>query len=413
MPTTQHNNQTDNAASTAEVSSAQNNDRLLRLCAARLDTLQNDRIVLYAGANLPSEAAIAAYSPALSAYPAMGPRFAKEQPDTDLVSKLEIAVENEINALFGSQWAETRLANCTTANLAVFHTFSRPGDLLLAPAAAHGGHLSQRRGGTPELAGLKVMDLPYDTENDALDTAAAAEMIRRVKPKLVMLGRSVMVKADDIAPVVASAHRVGGKVIFDASHVLGLIAGGMFPNPLALGVDIMTSSTYKTFPGRPHSIIAGRHAQDRRLLSQLIESRMIANCDAGCLPSLLVTLMETRQNGADYARRVCRNTAAMADALRQMEVTVIAAAAHETATHQLLIPMDSSLSPKAAISALEQHGILVGTCADPRVLNEFALRVGTQFMTRQRKDETDFAAIAQKLAKLLQKTAAGRMRYRE
>ncbi|MFE8047781.1 glycine hydroxymethyltransferase [Brenneria goodwinii] len=406
MPITQHNDQTGDAAVTEE------NGALLRLCAARLNTLQNDRIVLYAGANLPSEAAMAAYSPALSAYPAMGPRFAKEQPDTDLVSKLEIAVENEINALFGSQWAETRLANCTTANLAVFHAFSQPGDLLLAPAAAHGGHLSQRRGGTPELAGLKVTDLPYDAENDGLDAAAAAEMILAEKPKLVMLGRSVMIKADDIAPVVASAHRVGGKVIFDASHVLGLIAGGMFPNPLALGVDIMTSSTYKTFPGRPHSIIAGHDAQDRQLLSQLIESRMIANGDAGCLPSLLVTLMETRRNGADYARQICRNTAAMADALRAAGVAVIAARPPQTATHQLLIPMDSSLSPKATITALEQHGILVGTCADPRALNEFALRVGTQFMTRQGKNETDFAAIAQMLAALLEKTAQGRMRYR-
>ncbi|PWC13466.1 PLP-dependent transferase [Brenneria corticis] len=407
MPTTQHNDQADNA-----VSSAEDNNTLLRLCAARLDTLKNDRIVLYAGANLPSEAAMAAYSPALSAYPAMGPRFAKEQPDTDLVSKLEIAVENEVNALFGSQWAETRLANCTTANLAVFHAFSQPGDLLLAPAAAHGGHLSQRRGGTPELAGLKVMDLPYDARHDRLDAVAAAEMILTVKPRLVMLGRSVMIKADDIAPVVAGARQVGAKVIFDASHVLGLIAGGMFPNPLALGVDIMTSSTYKTFPGRPHSIIAGRHADDRRLLSQLIEGRMIANCDAGCLPSLLVTLLETRQDGDDYARQICRNTAAMAEALRAQGVAVIAAQAHETATHQLLIPMDSSMPAKATITALERHGILVGTCADPRALNEFALRVGTQFMTRQGKNETDFAAIARSLAQRLEKTAAGRMRYR-
>ncbi|WP_416414602.1 glycine hydroxymethyltransferase [Pantoea sp. App145] len=390
-------------------SSANDPDALLRAAAARTEVLQHDRIVLYAGANLPSPAAMAAYAPGLSAYPAMGPAFDKEQPDTGLVSALEVALTQEINGLLGSTWAETRLPNCTTANLAVFHTFTKPGDLLLAPAAAHGGHLSQRRDGTPALAGLRVTDLPFEVNNCCLDAAAAADQVRLLRPTMVMLGRSVMIKPDDVEPVVAAAREVGAVTVFDASHVLGLITGGVFPNPLALGVDILTSSTYKTLPGRPHSIIAGRDAGQGKQLAQLIGQRFIANADAGCLPSLLVTLREAREEGAHYAQQICRNTLAMAGALAGLGVTVTAATAGQIATHQLLVPMSDDLPPNAVIDRLARQGVLVGTCNDPQVPGKFALRVGTQFMTRQGCDEQAFAAFAARLAGLLTRGPDGRM----
>lgn len=389
--------------------SANDPDALLRAAAARTEVLQHDRIVLYAGANLPSPAAMAAYAPGLSAYPAMGPAFDKEQPDTGLVSALEVALTQEINGLLGSTWAETRLPNCTTANLAVFHTFTKPGDLLLAPAAAHGGHLSQRRDGTPALAGLHVEDLPFEVNNCCLDAAAAADQVRRLRPTMVMLGRSVMIKPDDVEPVVAAAREVGAVTVFDASHVLGLITGGVFPNPLALGVDILTSSTYKTLPGHPHSIIAGRDAGQGKQLAQLIGQRFIANADAGCLPSLLVTLREAREEGARYAQQICRNTLAMAAALAGLGVTVTAATAGQIATHQLLVPMSDDLPPNAVIDRLARQGVLVGTCNDPQVPGKFALRVGTQFMTRQGCDEQAFAAFAARLVGLLARGPDGRM----
>jgi glycine hydroxymethyltransferase len=384
-------------------------DVLLRVAARRTETLQNDRIVLYAGANLPSPAAMAAYAPGLSAYPAMGPAFDKEQPDTGLVSALEVALTQEINGLLGSTWAETRLPNCTTANLAVFHACTQPGDLLLAPAAAHGGHLSQRRDGTPALAGLRVADLPFDVNDCCLDAPAAAEQVRRLRPTMVMLGRSVMVKPDDVVPVVAAAREVRAVTVFDASHVLGLIIGGVFPNPLALGVDILTSSTYKTLPGRPHSIIAGRDIGQGKHLAQLIGQRFIANADAGCLPSLLVTLREARVNGARYAQQICRNTLAMAGALTGLGITVMAAAAEQIATHQLLVPISDDLPASGVIDSLARQGLLVGTCNDPQAAGKFALRVGTQFMTRQGCDEQAFVAFAVRLAGLLTRGPDGRM----
>lgn len=385
-----------------------NEQQLLAMAAARGAALRDGRVVLYAGANLPSEEAQQAYSVELSAYPAMGPSYAKEQPDTDLVSGLEVAVRERICSLFGATWAEPRLPSCTIANLAVFHAFSRPGDLLLAPAAAHGGHLSQRRGGTPELAGLRVADLPFDTRACRLDAQAAAEQVRTLRPALVMLGRSVIITPDDIEPVVAAAREVGAKTIFDASHVSGLIAGGTFPNPLELGVDILTSSTYKTLPGRPHSLIAGRHAEDGERLARFIDRALLANYDAGKLPSFLVTLQQAEADGGAYARRVCAASQTFARVLRELNVAVIAPSPGEVFTHQVLVPMSNALDAPATIKALEQEGILVGTCNDPTTPGTYALRVGTQFIVAQGQDE-QVDNIARWLAAALRREVDGRM----
>lgn len=385
-----------------------NEQQLLAMAAARGAALRDGRVVLYAGANLPSAESQQAYAPELSAYPAMGPSYAKEQPDTDLVSDLEVAVRERICSLFGAAWAEPRLPSCTIANLAVFHAFSRPGDLLLAPAAAHGGHLSQRRGGTPELAGLRVADLPFDTRACRLDAQAAAEQVRTLRPTLVMLGRSVVITPDDVEPVVAAAREVGAKTIFDASHVSGLIAGGTFPNPLALGVDILTSSTYKTLPGRPHSLIAGRKVEDGERLARFIDRALLANYDAGKLPSFLVTLQQAEADKGAYARRICSASETFAKVLRELHVAVIAPNPGEVFTHQVLVPMSAVRDAPATIKALEQEGILVGTCNDPTTPGGYALRVGTQFIVAQGQDE-QVDNIARWLAAALRREPDGRM----
>ena len=360
---------------------------LLSLAARRHDVLRNERIVLYAGANLPPDAATAAYAPGLGAYPAMGPSFGKEQPDTDLVSHLEVAVSAAACALFGAAWAEPRLPSCTFANLVVYHAFARPGDLMLAPAAAHGGHFSQRRGGTPDLAGLVVEDLPFDAKNCCLDASAAADMVLACRPTLVMLGRSVMIKPDDVVPVVAAARKAGAKTIFDASHVAGLIAGGQYPDPLALGVDILTSSTYKTLPGRPHALVMGRDPNDACRLVDVLEAKLLANYDAGKLSSLLVTLLEAKTDIASYAQRVVRKTQELAELLTREGLTVLSAREGEIGTHQILVPLDASVSGAAVISAMAARNILVGTSPDPTRSGREALRIGTQFLVAQKQGE--------------------------
>ena len=374
-------------------------DTLFAAALSHGETLRRRRLVLYAGANLPSEAVLAAFAPALSAMPSMGPSFHKDQPGTELVSKFEVAIRNEACALFHAAWAEPRLPSATLANLAVFHAFAAPGDLMLAPAPAHGGHLSQRSGGTPDLAGLICDELPFDAANLCLDAEAAARMVEQRRPRLVMLGRSVMVRPDDIAPVVAAARAVGATTVFDASHVAGLIAGGTYPNPLDAGVDVLVTSTYKTIPGLPHGLILGRNAAGGEKLARLLDDRFLANNNSAMLPPLLLVLQEMTLTGADYAGRVAANTQALAIACRARGLPVIAPNAGFT--HQMLIPIDSSVSARDLINALEQHGVTVGSCPDITHPGRYALRVGTQFITTLGLDTEAMETVADILDSLL------------
>lgn len=382
-------------------------DELLKACTRRLPTLESERLMLYAGANLPSERAIAAYNHALSAYPAMGPSYQKEQPDTDLVSELEVAASNAACELFGAAWAEVRIASCTLANLAIYHAYCRPGDLILGPSAAHGGHLSQRQGGTPALAGLSVIDLPFNTQSCTLDTAGAAAAVLTHRPRLVVLGRSVMLSPDVIGPVVDAAREVGARTLFDASHVMGLIAGGCYPNPFDAGVDLISSSTYKTLPGRPQGLVLGRCVEDAHALREVLNGRMLANYDAGRLPSLLVTLEEARLQGASYALRILDNTAALNEALRHEGFATLAATPGHSYTHQILLPLADGVVPHDVMIRLQDNGVLLGSCADPTREGGSALRLGTQFITRQALAPNDMKFVARRLSSLLKVVGCG------
>lgn len=385
-------------------------DALLSDCNERLAQLTTQRVMLYAGANLPSARAMAAYNPALASYPAMGPAFGKEQPETELVSKLELLASELAMKLFKAAWAEVRLPSCTLANLAIFHAYCRPGDKVLAPAAEHGGHLSQRRGGTAQLAGLVVDDLPFDTSNCRLDTVGTVALIERIRPKLVILGRSIMLKADDIAPVVEAAQAVGAKTLFDASHVAGLIAGGTYPNPFDAGVDLISSSTYKTLPGRPQGIVLGRRPEDAEALRGLLDTAMLANYDAGRLPSLCVTLNEVLADDGAYARNILANSAALHRALLDAGLSVCGADGTQAHTHQLLLPLSRNADPRPVMLALQAHGILIGTCVDPTLPGGHALRLGTQFITRQGFSLPHMAEVAGLLAQVLETEPCGRLR---
>ena len=129
-----------------------------------------------------------------------------------------------------------------------------------------------------------MVTYPWDVERMEPDIDAAAKMIRDEKPQMCLFGQSVFLFPTPLEELSEVAHEVGAKVMYDGAHVLGLIAGGQFQDPLREGADMMTGSSHKTFPGPQHGIILG--GEDVELPSGRGLHR---TCAAECSPAYIPT----------------------------------------------------------------------------------------------------------------------------
>ncbi len=350
--------------------------RVARQAAA----MRDDRLILYAGASLMPESRSQLMAPELSSMPVMGRADHKEQPGADFVCGLESELAETACQLFSANWAEVRLPSCTLANLAVYAHFTSHGQTVLGPADADGGHLSQRAGGTPSIVGLDVVSLSYDSATQRLDEAKSAALIHKHRPALVILGRSVIIRPDEIANVVATAHSFGALVVYDASHVLGLIAGGAFPNPFDSGVDLVTSSTYKTLYGPTGGIVLGSPKVDGFEFSRFIDRTFLANQNAARLPAIL-DAMRTFQRKPEIAGRII-------DCASELKKALIAAGVKTllddlpALTHQVVVPIGDQSQARAAMQILERANLYVGTCSVPGSSAGYGLRFGSQILAR-------------------------------
>ena len=375
--------------------------RLLRAHANR----HSQGIQLYAGANYLSPVAEKALSCGFGAMPAMGRPFAKQQPGTDEISAVEELVETQLLGLFGGKWAEARLQSCTLANAVVYTALCAPGGLIATIGLRDGGHVSHQSEGTIGMLGRRTLTLPFSNGN--LDDEKAASAIAQHRPSIVMVGGSVMLASYQLGRTIRAAHDVGAVIVYDASHVLGLIAGGMFQNPMELGVDIMTASTYKSFGGPPGGILVGRHAAHEEAVRAQIVGAWTSNYDAARLASLSVSLAEAHEFMPDYARKMLENARVLGQALYGLGVDVagLASAQDVPETHQLVIRCRNRDQALELSKLAEANGLYIGTCSVPGDPNAGGLRLGTQAVTRKGANSVDMLEIGDCLANLVRNTA--------
>lgn len=359
--------------------------------AASIALLQrhNDRmarsIQLYAGACMLSPRVRESLLNSMGLMPAMGDPYRKQQPGTNEISALEELVCDQLNALFGSTWADARLQSCTYANAAVYAAFSQPKDLVAAISAEDGGHISHHEAGT--LGVLQRRHLPLVFTGGLYDDAASAQRIRTHSPRIVMLGASVMLDPYTVDDTIRAARECGAVLVYDASHVAGLIAGGLYQNPMDMGFDLMTMSTYKTLSAPPGGVLLGKDLRMRDQLRRQLVGGWTSNYDAGRLVGLSVALDEARQFMHDYMRQSIANAAYLCDALRDRDVPVLSSGRHDPGhaqtSHQLLIQTDTPADARTLLERAEAVGILAGTARVPGRPARGSLRLGMHVVTRQ------------------------------
>ncbi len=315
------------------------------------------------------------------------------------VDEVELLAMDLMSRLLKVEYVELRPISGTIANAVVFRNLANPGDkALIAPVQA-GAHVSHTKFGTLGALGIVQVELPFDLERWNIDVDKAVKLIEEVKPKFVTLGASVYMFPHPTKEIAEAAHSVGARVVHDVAHVLGLIAGGVWPNPIHEGADVATSSTHKTFPGPQGGLIFTNDRALYKAISKTVFPWFVSNHHLHRLPALAVTAVEMIEFGKDYASQVVKNAVAFAEALSAEGFKIPTEHLGFTKSHAFVVDVRDLGGGAKAAKLLEDANIILNKNLLPwdppeAVKNPSGLRIGVQEMTRFGMREDDFRELA-------------------
>src|SRR2546428_5972907 len=173
------------------------------------------------------------------------------------LDELESLGEKLACEVFGSDWASLRPLSGHSADMIMVSTLTKPGESILTVNPANGGYPGISDQGYPPFVNVRNLYFPFDSERMNIDVERAKGLIEDEKPNLVVFGQSFFLFPHPVKDLVDSCRSAGSHVAFDASHVMGLIAGGEFQKPLLEGADLVLGSTHKSFFGPQGGMMFG------------------------------------------------------------------------------------------------------------------------------------------------------------
>jgi glycine hydroxymethyltransferase len=318
------------------------------------------------------------------------------------ISLIEDYATDIMKSLFKTDWADVRLVSGTHANLAAFKGLSlasKNNKMVVTPLSC-GAHISHDYTGLAgNILGLDNINHVYDIDEFNIDPDKSAYVIRAAKPGIVTFGGSLFLFPHPVKELRAVCEEVGAYVAYDASHVLGLIAGGEFQDPLREGADFITSSTHKTFPGPQGGVIMG--SPTNPALEKAVKKIQFAifplsasNTHLGRLPALSIAALEMKLFGAELARQTVKNAQTAGQCLYENGVKVLAEKKGFTQSHQIAVDIRSFGGGKKIAQDLEDANIILNKNLLPyddqsSKDDPSGLRIGFQDVTRRGFKEGD------------------------
>ena len=317
--------------------------------------------------------------------PSLGYPGDKYEMGLEAIEEIEVIAAALAAEVFDAEYAEIRVPSGAIANLYGFMATCKPGDTIIAPPASIGGHVTHHLGGCAGLYGLRVVEAPVAADGYTVDVEALRALAKAEQPKLITVGGSLNLFEHPVAEVRAIADEVGAKVMFDAAHQCGVIAGKVWKNPLAEGAHFMNMSTYKSLGGPAGGLIVTNDAEIAERLDAIAFPGMTANFDAAKSAALAVTMLDWREYGAAYAAAMVEMSVALAGALEAEGVSVFKTGGEATASHQFAIEAAEFGGGQAASKTLREAGFLacgigLPIAEVPGDMN--GLRIGTPELVR-------------------------------
>ncbi len=379
---------------------------LMAFIAENRDIHERACINLNPATNMMNPKAEALLASGLGSRPSLGYPGDKYEMGLEGVEKIEVMAAELAVEVFNARYAEIRVGSGALANLYVFMMAARPGDTIIAPPPAIGGHVTHQAAGCAGLYGLITHPAPIDAVGYTVDVKVLREDALRLKPKLITIGGSLNLFAHPIREIRTIADEVGALVLFDAAHMSGMIAGRAWQQPLEEGAHVMTMSTYKSLGGPPSGLILTNGAKIAERLDAIAYPGLTANFDAAKSAALAMTLLDWKVHGRDYAQAMAEAAKALAEALDAAGVAIFARDRGMTTSHQFAIEAARFGGGQTAAKLLRQANIL--SCGIGLPLPEVdgdlnGLRMGTPEIVRWGMTAKDMPQVARFIADVLLK----------
>ncbi len=335
-----------------------------------------------------------------------GHRYAEGHPGaryyqgTGSIDIIEAKVKDLLRQLFGYRSVEVRTISGTNANEVVFSALVRYGETAVVNCLTGGGHISHQLIGGLGKYTRNILTWPRTEDGYRIDVGKAKDLLAKEKPRAVVFGKSLILFREPVKELVPLCRELGITVAYDAAHVLGLIAGKRFQDPIAEGADILVGSTHKTFFGPQRGVILSNWEDDRWVrIDKSAFPGALSNHHLNTLPPLLVAVQETISFGREYAGQVIANAKALAAALHGMGFNVACPDLGYTESHQVIVDVRNYGGGGKAAPLLDQNDIICNRNLLPwdppkAVNNPSGLRLGVQEMTRVGMKEPEMEEIA-------------------
>ncbi len=321
----------------------------------------------------------------LGSRPSLGYPGDKYEMGLEAIEEIEVIAAQLAAEVFDAGFAEIRVPSGAIANLYAFMATCSPGDTIIVPPASIGGHVTHHMGGCAGLYGLRIIEAPVLADGYTINVEGLAALAQAERPRLITVGGSLNLFEHPVRAVREVADTVGAKVMFDAAHQCGIIAGRAWKNPLKEGAHLMTMSTYKSLGGPAGGLIVSGDAEIAERLDAIAFPGMTANFDAAKSAALAMSLLDWRELGQDYAAAMIALAQALADALRALGVPVFATAEGITNSHQFAIEAAAFGGGQTASKHLRKAGFLacgIGLPIPPVDGDMNGLRIGTPELVR-------------------------------
>ena len=318
--------------------------------------------------------------------PSLGYPGDKYEMGLEAIERIEAIAQELAAEVFGARYVEYRVASGAMANLCAFMATAKPGDAVIVPPASIAGHVTHHKPGAAGLYGLAIHEAKADAQRFTIDLDALRRQAREIRPKLITLGGSLNLEPHPVAEVRAIADEVGARVLYDAAHMSGMIAGKAWQQPLVLGAHLMTMSTYKSLGGPAAGLVLTNESDLAERLEAIAYPGLTANFDVAKTAALAMTLLDWKVHGEAYAKAMAATASALAEALDRLGLPVHGRRSQGfTTSHQLALQAASWGGGQAAAKRLRQANILacgIGLPIDAVASDVNGLRLGTPEIVR-------------------------------